>query len=179
MVTKIFITQETLEINLQDLSNMLYAIGISKLYLFIIDKLSDPNIFVIKEPSRIELLQINSNRFIQLLSNVDRDFTEYNKNSLYILKDGSYIDIKNMIKNINGFNVNIGRCSGSQKSHIVSPLELRFNNYLLAIHNLNSPYMSLHNAFNYLDKSRYLLYTLPKKKVFKYKCSLKFHNNYG
>lgn len=76
---------------------------------------------------------------------------------MYILRNGGFIDVKKLFVNINGYQVNVGR-GGAQKTHILSPLDFRLSSYLLAMFNCNYGKVAYLNAFNDLDKDRYLSY---------------------
>lgn len=163
MVAKTFIVGDTLEVKLQDFSKMLSHMGISKLSVFIIDDFENIKTTSIKEPCLVELIEINKKNFKELLNDPNFNFLGYNKESLYILKNSNFKQVKHLFIKINGHNVNIGR-GGSQKSHMISPLELRFNAYIFALCNFSYKYMSSLNVFNYLQKHRYLIYCDKLKK---------------
>ncbi len=90
-----------------------------------------------------------------------------NKNSLYIIRNSNYYDIKLLINQINNCNVDIVRGGGS-KSHIISPMEFRLSTYLMAMFNLNFQKIFELNAFNFLNKERYLPYIDKKSKLKKF-----------
>jgi len=140
--------------------------NISKLHIFLVDESPQPqpSESFIEGPSSVNLMRLGKNEFVELLNTTNVNFGDYNENSLYIIKNGNYINIKNLIKKINGFNVNIGR-GGSQKSHLISPVELRLNSYLLAMHNFNYTIINSNNAFHSLEKNRYLLFA-PSLKTY-------------
>lgn len=162
MVAKIFIIKETVDIKLQNLSEVLNYMGISYLRLFIIDDYKEVNINTIKEPCEINHIELNTDEFVKYLNDPEIDFLEYNMNYLYIIRNGSYIDVKYLIQKINNHDVTVGR-GGSQKQHIVSPLELRFTSYLMAMFNFNYKHIASLNTFNNLNKDRYLLYINKKR----------------
>jgi hypothetical protein len=101
--------------------------------------------------------EMNTKMFIKMVLHVD-NFSEYNKTSLYILRDGNFLDIKNIFASINGYKTNIGR-GGSQKSHILSPMDLRLSFYMMAMFESNYKLISYLNTFNEITKDRYLSYT--------------------
>ena len=100
---------------------------------------------------------MNAEDYVAYLNNPLCNFLEHNKYTLYILKEGNYIDIKNIFGKINGFDTNIGR-GGSQKSHMLSSLDFRLSCYLMAMFGFNYKYISSLNTFNYISKERYLPY---------------------
>ena len=72
-----------------------------------------------------------------------------NKKTLYIFRNATYFDINYLLSNIEANGINLGRGSG-QKSHKVSPLELRFMVYLMAMFNFDYRYLYELNTFNTL-----------------------------
>lgn len=119
--------------------------------------MSKANVTSIEKPSKINYIDLGIKRFIKLLNNSDSNFMQYNKNCLYVLRNGDYKDIKKLLTKIEGNEVSIVR-GGSQKSHITSPLELRLSCYLMALSNFNYKYITYLNLFNSLSKDRYLPY---------------------
>lgn len=156
------IFKETTNINLPELSIMLDYMKINKLNIFSInkeDKSSDVDIIDdIVKPSKIKYIEIGADRFIKHINEPKLNFKKYNNDSLYILRNGSYIDVKNIINKINGYNVNIGR-GGSQKAHTISPLDFRLSCYLMALYNFDYKFISYLNTFDSMEKSRYLVYS--------------------
>jgi hypothetical protein len=59
-------------------------------------------------------------KFVDFLNVKSNNFMDYNKDSLYILRGGNFLDIKNLFAAIGDDCVNIGR-GGSQKAHMLSP----------------------------------------------------------
>jgi hypothetical protein len=98
-------------------------------------------------------LELGIENFLQILQ--VQNFLEFNKYSLYIFRDMNYFEIKNLITKIDDCSVIIGRGS-SQKSHILSPLELRLSTYLLAMFNFDYNLIFQLNMFNFLSKDQYL-----------------------
>jgi len=160
LIGKMIIVKEITEISLSRLSKMLSCMEIDELCIFSIDpnNTSDKiDTIKVKEFSTILYMELGLEKFTELLNNPKVDFKEYNRNSLYIMRNGSYIDVKSMLTKINNCEVNLGR-GGSQKAHIVSPLDFRLSCYLMAIFNFNYKLISYLNTFNSLDKERYLPY---------------------
>jgi hypothetical protein len=98
--------------------------------------------------------------------NSDNKFLEYNRNSLFIIRNGNFLDIKNLFGFVSEYRVNIGRGS-SQKAHILSPLDFRLSSYMMAMFTGNYHLISYLNAFNDLSKDRYLSYTNLYSKSYK------------
>jgi hypothetical protein len=63
--------------------------------------------------------------------------------------------MKSLITKIEDCEVHLGRGS-SQKSHILSPLEIRLTSYLMAMLDFDYPRIFKLNMFNFLTKNRYL-----------------------
>lgn len=150
------------DINYINLSKIVEGLGfmkIEKLNIFCIDNRLDNttiNYAHINKSSDVRYTEMNLDNFIILL-NSDRDFWEYNKDTLYILRYGNFLDIKNIFSKINQSRYNIGR-GGSQKSHVISPLEFRLSSYLMAMLDFDYQKISKLNFFNQMDKARFLSY---------------------
>jgi len=168
LISKSIFIQEYKEVDIKELSRMLSCIGIPKLNIFCIDKISGINKTVIEEPSLIHLFELGVEDFIKVLNDPKNDFMSYNKDSLYILRDSDFMDVKNIFNKINNYEVNIGRGAG-QKSSILCPMEFRLSSYLMAIFKFQYREISRLNSFNSLHKSRYLTYNnkYEKKKIHK------------
>jgi len=158
IIGKIIIIRENQEVNLFEVAKLLDLMNINKLNIIAIyplDTLEKINFVKINEPSVIKYLEVNADDFISYLNNPSYNFLDYNKYTLYIIKEGSYLDIKNIFIKINDFDVNIGRGS-SQKAHVVSPLDFRVSCYLMALFKFDYKYISYLNTFNVISKDRYL-----------------------
>jgi hypothetical protein len=169
LIAKIIIIGETRDIELSDISETLAFMNIDKLNIvsingFVGDIKDKINYSEVDKYSIIKYIEVGVEDFTIFLNNPDFNFLEYNKDSLYIIRNGSYMDIKNIFKKINGCNVELGRGS-SQKSHMVSPLDFRLSTYLMAMFNLNYKHISYLNTFNYISKPRYLPYTSISNKL--------------
>jgi len=169
LIGKMLILRETTNINLLNLSKVLGLMQLDKLYIFSIN----PNIIsgkidisTIRESSLINYIELGVEDFVKFLNRDSHNFSDYNKDSLYILRDGSYIDIKKMLTKINGCVTKIGR-GGSQKAHVLSPLDFRLSSYVMAMYNFNYKLISSLNIFNDLSKDRYLVYFEENKGYFK------------
>jgi hypothetical protein len=90
------------------------------------------------------------------LENVDpTHFWKLNKNTLFILRNGNYSDVKGLFQKVKHANINVVRGS-SQKSHMMSPIEFRLSCYLMALCNMNYKKFCAENSFDILTKDRYL-----------------------
>jgi hypothetical protein len=160
LISKMVIIRELSYINLDTLSKILAAMRIKELNIFSIDnQINRMKIVKRNNGCFITYTEMGIKHFTTLLNckKEKADFFDYNKYSLYILRNGGFLDIKKLFNNINGYEVNIGR-GGSQKAHILSPLDLRLGSYLLAMFNFDYNLVSYLNAFNDLGKDRYLTY---------------------
>lgn len=131
--------------------------GIYKLNLFYIYKNSidevDP--FNIIKPSKVSVYKISENKFMEILKNPDNNFLDFNKHSLYIFNNSDFLNIKRIFSYNNTYNINISK-GGGQKSHIVSPLEIRLFSYLMAIFNCQVDILNNKIAFDKLEKDKYV-----------------------
>lgn len=158
LITKMVIIKELSSINLDELSKVLLIIGIKELNIFSVsDDLEEMKIVRRNNCSSITYVEMKREHLIRLLNDGKTDFLDYNKYSLYILRNGGFLDIKNLFSIINGYKVNVGR-GGSQKAHILSPLDFRLSSYLMAMFHCNYNKIVYLNDFNYLHKDRYLSY---------------------
>jgi len=151
--------KESQEINLDDVSRILGAFGIDMLTIFSInnDKESNTiNTIICDKGSKVKYIEMSSDKFMKFINSNDQ-FLEFNKNSLYILRSGNFLDIKNIFAFISGYKINIGR-GGSQKAHILSPLDLRLSFYMMAMFKGNWKLLFNLNTFNDIPKDRYLSY---------------------
>jgi hypothetical protein len=74
---------------------------------------------------------------------------------MYILRGGNFLDMKNIFSMVNGNQTNLGR-GGSQKAHMLSPLDFRLSYYLMAMFKFNINLISYLNTFDEIGKDRYL-----------------------
>lgn len=121
VIAKIFSIRDSLDISLDLFSSRLAKININKLYIFSIDAnhIGPVNKIGVKGYD-ILYMEMSVEQFVIFL-NDGAKFLEYNKTSLYILKGGNFLDIKNMFNTINGFPVNVGRWRISKVALFKSP----------------------------------------------------------
>nr|YP_010690211.1 hypothetical protein PQ570_mgp25 [Neopestalotiopsis cubana]WBU13050.1 hypothetical protein [Neopestalotiopsis cubana] len=164
IIGKIVVLNDYTEVNLYDLRWLLGKMNIKNLVIFSINLTDNIKIekFMFEGDSDLTYIEVGVEYFIEMMSNNPKYFWEINPNSLYILRDGSHTDIKYILSQIGEFGLNLGR-GGSQKSHIMSPLELRLSSYLMAIFNFDYNKLAFSNVFNTLPKSRYLPYIRNEK----------------
>jgi len=166
MISKMITIKELKYVNLGQLSIMLKNFGIEELNIFSINNQCEPNTIKSEKGAKIIYYEM-TNDMLKKLLNSDIDFFDYNRNSLYILRGGNFLDIKNLFVSINQCRFNIGR-GGSQKAHVLSPLDFRLSAYMMAMSNCNYKLISYLNTFNNLSKDRYLSYTNNYLKPYKH-----------
>ena len=162
LVGKMLFLNKDINVNLNNLTEKLKFLNIDTLNIFYINdsenvSIFETNKFIDNNGSIINYIELGTNKFIEWLNNSNNDFTNYNNKSIYILKNGNYLEVKNMLIKINNLNTNLGR-GGGQKTNILSPLDFRFSAYLMAICDLDYKLVSSLNAFNSLTKDKYVLY---------------------
>jgi len=159
LVPKLFIPRETITISLNKVSMILGRVGIDRLYLFSIDNNLDNGVItttLINNGSSIRYIAMNCKEFKKVLDG-NSDFLKDNKDSLYIMRGGNFLDIKNIFSSIDNYPVCLGKGT-SQKNHALSHLDFRLSFYLMAMFDFNYKYISFLNTFYDMDKSRYLSY---------------------
>jgi len=152
------VLKDNCTVDLDALSEALYCIGFDKLHIFSIRNDDDKGDISITSDKGCYIVYLNLTRtsFANFLNTQDSGFLDYNPDSLYILRNGNYLDIKNIFASIHNVDANVGR-GGSQKAHVLSPLDLRLSCYMLSMFGYKS--LKDLNAFNYITKHRYLCYT--------------------
>lgn len=153
-------------INLSFLSEVsLKGMGIDILYIFSINLTDqiDQQVFEIDEGSIVKYIEISVISFIRLMEEKPSLFYVWNKHSLYILRDGSYRDMKYILSQVGEYGINLGR-GGSQKAQLLSPLDFRLSSYLIAMYRADYKEISSSNMFNKLQKKNYLPYLEVKRK---------------
>lgn len=158
IVSKMIVFKELKHVSLNSFSQKLGFMGIEKLNIFSIDNKSNltSNDLVYRNKGCLtKYLEVKHDDFVKLINQENRCFKDYNKDSLYIIRGGNYIDIKNIFNSIDNVEINLGR-GGSQKSHILSPLDFRLSSYIMAMAGFNFNLVNNINTFNYISKDRYL-----------------------
>jgi hypothetical protein len=158
IVSKIVVIKESKNININEVSKILGAMQIEKLNIFSIDynsNLDAVNYIVTNNNPKITYVEIQPKNFIEFLNLENHKFVDYNKDSLYLVRGASYLDIKNLFTEINHCQVNLCR-GGSQKAHVLSPLDFRLSCYLMAMFNFDFKLINYLNTFYDLNKDRYL-----------------------
>lgn len=122
VVSKMAVIKELKYVNANDFSQMLSFMKIEEINIFSIDNNYSTdliNAYYINKGSIVKYLEMRPEQFADYLNSSNK-FSDYNPNSLYIIRKGSFIDIKNLFKIINGNAVNIGRWRGSKSPHFKS-----------------------------------------------------------
>lgn len=137
VVSKMAIIKELRYVDLNDLSLILSHMKIKELNIFSIGNSSSidniVNCYRVDKGSMVNYLEFTPEQFIAYINSEDNKFLNYNGNSMYIIRSGSFIDMKNLFKVINGNHVNIGRWRGSESSHFKP---FRFKIKLLSLGNV-------------------------------------------
>lgn len=152
------IIRELTYVNLNEVSKILGAMRIENINIFSIDslsKLNTINSITSDNGSKVTYVEMTPELFLKYLNLENNNFLDYNMHTMYIVRGGNYIDIKNLFATINDHCVNIGR-GGSQKAHVLSPLDFRLSCYLMAMFNFNHKLINSLNTFNHITKDRYL-----------------------
>jgi hypothetical protein len=160
LINKMTIINTYIKINIDDLSLVLFNMNIKKLHIFCINNTiinATINVVTTNKGCDIKYIEMNSETFVKYLNHNTEFFLEFNKKCLYILRDGNFLNIKNLFATIENCTINVGR-GGSQKSHMLSPLDFRLSFYMMAMFNQDYQLVSELNTFNYISKDRYLSY---------------------
>lgn len=132
--------------------------NLKKFYIFsiIISETFEYDITEIKYPCEIKYIEIGLVYFVQNFLSADYSkFWEYNKKTLYILRNGTYSDIKEIFRKIDNRDVQIIR-GADQKGHVLSPNDFRLSCYLMILNNMNFSKAYFSNGFKDLKKNKYL-----------------------
>nr|YP_009268561.1 hypothetical protein [Beauveria caledonica]AMD61825.1 hypothetical protein [Beauveria caledonica] len=151
------IINNTIENSLENIANISSMMNIDELLVFSLNlENTETKVIRLDVPTKIVYINISIENFIEsILHNEKNDFWKHNLNSLYILRDGDYLDLHVIFETINNRKVQVVRGS-SQKSHVVSPIDSRLSCYMMILYNMNYQKFSENNAFNYMNKKRYL-----------------------
>lgn len=157
LISKMIVIKELKYVSLDNLSARLAYMGIDKLNIFSIHTKKDvkPSFVTTNKGCSVKYMEVKLDHFIIFLNIETKKFLDYNKHSLYIVRGGDYIAIKNMFNTINNEEVNLGR-GGSQKAHMLSPLDFRLSCYMMAMAGFNHQLINNLNTFNDISKDRYL-----------------------
>jgi hypothetical protein len=123
VISKMVVIKNLEWVNLHNVSKILTVMKINKLNIFSIDKnleLNTVRITSINLGCEVNYTEIRPDVFIRLFNEEGNNFLDYNLNSLYILRNGNYKDIKNLFSTINNSDVNLGRWRWSEGSYFKS-----------------------------------------------------------
>jgi hypothetical protein len=152
-VTKMTVMKD-LEVFVSDLSKLLAYMGIDKLNIFSINLSNEVDCDVF-ETGNVRYVEIGVFSFIEFVS-TSESFFELNHSSLYILRDGTFRDMKYIFSQVGKYGVNLVR-GGNLLYHVLSPLDLRLSFYFMALNNnMNINELQNSNIFNTLNPKRYL-----------------------
>lgn len=173
-VCKMFVIREkSWKISLKELSKILNGMQVERLAIFsITEYIDNTRVYIAKtEICNLIYTEIHPEEYTKFL-NSNVKFLQYNKYSLYILRyvNSGFLDIKNLFASINGCKVNIAK-GGTQKNHLLSPMEFRLSIYLMAIFKFDYDYINYLNKFWDINKERYLSY---KDVTYRFKSTVKY-----
>lgn len=123
VISKIVVIKNLQWVNLQTLSKILAVMRIDRLNIFSIDKnleLNTVKIISVNKDCEVNYTEVRPDIFVRLFNHEGNNFLDYNINSLYILRDGSYKEIKNLFSTINNSYVNLGRWRWPEGSYFKS-----------------------------------------------------------
>jgi hypothetical protein len=161
MICKMIFIREIKPINMLELTRILSYMNIEMLNIISIHPFTNINkikLISLTKPTKVNYIEISLDDFLTHIKNPNFDFLDCNINALYILRGGSFIDVKNLFTNINGHNVQVVGGKSSQKSHILSHIDFRLASYLMAMYSFDFKYISYLNTFNDIPKHRYTLF---------------------
>lgn len=143
--------------NLVQISILLEVMQLDKLYIYSII-LDEQFEYTVTEVEQVKYIEVGFKFFMKnFLENPENvNFWEYNKDTLYIIRNGNYSDIGKIFINIQENKFRIAKGS-SQKAHMVSPMDFRLSCYLLILCNMNYKKFYSENSFNRINKERYIL----------------------
>jgi hypothetical protein len=118
----------------------------------------EEEVFYISDSPKVTYTEIGVLPFIEELGTGTRDlFFNVNKSLLYILRDGTYKDMKFILAHIGKYGLHLTK-GGDQKAHLCSPLDFILASYLMAMSGIQYPDIVAQNMFYCLPKDKYLPY---------------------
>lgn len=156
--TKLVVINNSVENDLENMANIASTLNMRDLNIIsiVMSDSFESKVVQIKSPSNINYIEVGLTPFLEdYLENPDANFWANNKNTLYILRNGSFVDIQDIVTKIQDRAVRVVRGT-SQKSHVISPIELRLSCYLMILFNMDYSKLHAQNSFNILTKDRYL-----------------------
>ncbi len=122
MIGKMAVIKELRSVSINEVSKALGVFKIEKLNIFSINnevELGLINHYAVNNGCKINYMELSSESFKKYINTPRLDFLEYNRHSFYIVRNGNYINIKNMFETINGHSVHIGRWRERTKSSCI------------------------------------------------------------
>lgn len=171
-VIKMFSFKRQESINLANLARKFGYFSLSEMNIVSINpKINTDLICVNGETSEHEstgctlsYVEIGRKNFLDRIRLIGAEsFFTFNINTLFILRNGNYLDILKLFSNIEGLPAEIFK-GGGQKSHVLSSLEIKLSMYILALSDFNYSKVYYNNAYGNLDKLKYLPNSSHSKK---------------
>jgi len=124
IVSKMIVVKGFNKTNLSDMAEALSIMGISKLNVISIDtnsELNNINIIASNKDSELNYIEMHLYTFTKVLLNSEHiNFWNNNKYTLYILRGGSYKDLKILFTEINNCKINLARWRVPKSSYVKS-----------------------------------------------------------
>lgn len=158
LTTKIVVLNHHIENTLSNIAIVSNNINIDILYIMsiVIDDKCSCEIIEYTGPSKIIYIEMSIEYFMEkMLDDQAYDFWRHNKNTLYLLRNGNFSDLTLLFTSIDEKKVRIVK-GNSQKSHLISPMDLRLSSYMLILYNMDYKKLYKLNAFNNVSKDKYL-----------------------
>lgn len=152
------VLNNTIESNLFNIAKFSSDMNLDTFYIFsiVVDDSFELKITEVDHPCKVKYIEVGVSFFVEnFLKSENVNFWQYNKNTLYILRNGNYSDVKELFTQIQDTKVKVVRGS-SQKAHLVSPIDFRLSSYLLILFGMDYKKFNSENAFNIVQKDRYL-----------------------
>jgi NADH-ubiquinone oxidoreductase chain 5 len=162
IVSKLFFVKNKHKFSLDDMRSNLNFFGIKVTYVFYIGDFEEKS-YTLNPTSCGHLDQVivfmhfKFEEWLLFVNSKQYDFTKHNNHCLYIIRNGTFKNVKKLFQLLSWKPVNIGRGS-AQKSHITSDLDIRMQTYLLSMYDLNVNSVRYNNNFTNVSKSAYLTY---------------------
>jgi NADH-ubiquinone oxidoreductase chain 5 len=162
IVSKLFFVKDNHKFLLDDMRSNLNILGVKLTYVFYIGDFEQKSNTLnptssVYEDELVVFMHFKYAEWLPFVSSNQYNFIRNNNHCLYIIKNGTFTDVKKLFQYLNWKPVNVGRGS-TQKSHITSDLDIKMHTYLLSIYNLNVNSIRYNNDFSNVNKSVYLTY---------------------
>lgn len=158
LITKMVVLNNSVENNLMNMAKLANDMNLDTFYIFSII-ICDTFKYKVREveyPCKVKYIEVGLRFFIENFLEKDNvNFWHYNKNTLYVLRNSNYSDIRELFTVIQNIKTKVVRGS-SQKAHMISPIDFRLSCYLLILFDMNYKKFNSENAFNIIHKDKYL-----------------------